>query len=436
MSRSPNSRTRSALPLLVPFVVVLIAALAGCQRDPVGGALGPGDPSADGTGRWVSVAARMGSDTPPADIATVDFAGQSMHLWPYTGNSFDGTSVDPMNLIFVGKADPRAIRAALMSLDGNRTAFGMPDVYPFNATWSDAAGSVQTAYGDGEGWVGSVIQLQLGRYEYGRGHLRLFRTGKTFGSGGVWTLGAAHFEILIPGTADHQVLSWEVARQIVVVDLMRTGLLDAEAPLVETEVIYQAPTYRDIPPYIYNELPEELRNLIGGPPVPVSEPVGILSSGRATILNLAGEATIAPGTWTDAFTLEYGQFAPKPFCDATGTEWIYLEGPVSIAKTVTVDGSLGLSFVHALTGRLKVTPMDMTVQPPVPSGPSYYANVGEEQNGTTSTGDALVMAAVKQLGSGEGGVQMLRTRLRIGTFGLDRYTAEMKCLGPEETRLP
>ena len=37
--------------------------------------------------------------------------------------------------------------------------------------------------------------------------------------------GAAHFEVLIPGTTDHQVLSWIVARDLVVGDLMRSGLL-------------------------------------------------------------------------------------------------------------------------------------------------------------------------------------------------------------------
>jgi len=182
-------------PLLsIACTLGVMALLAGCSQDPVR----PSASSLAGSGdRSVSGAREITAPGPPADIATVEFGGQTLHLWPYTGGSFDGTPSDPINLVFVGKADPRAIRAALLALDGDRTAFGYPNDYPFNATWSDANGDVQTSYADGEGWVGNVIQLQLGRYEFGRVHLRLFRTGSAFGDGGVWTLGGAHFEILI-----------------------------------------------------------------------------------------------------------------------------------------------------------------------------------------------------------------------------------------------
>jgi len=421
-------------PLLsIACTLGVMSLLAGCSQDPVR----PSASSLAGSGdRSVSGAREITAPGPPADIATVEFGGQTLHLWPYTGASFDGTPSDPINLVFVGKADPRAIRAALLALDGDRTAFGYPNDYPFNATWSDANGDVQTSYADGEGWVGNVIQLQLGRYEFGRVHLRLFRTGSAFGDGGVWTLGGAHFEILIPGTADHWPLSWEVARQIVVVDLMRTGLLDPTNPVGETGVISATPTFRDIPAPLYNALPEALRNLIGGPPVPVTDPVGILSSGKATILNLASAAPITPGTWNDAFTLNYDFVTAKPFCNEGGMEYVHLAGPISLGTAVSVDGNGLLSYSKTISGRLQVTPVDPTVMPPAPIGTPYYVNVGEESIGQIASDAASVQSMAKRIGTGDGGAQLQMKKLRVGTYGTDSYRAEEKCLGPEETGRP
>jgi hypothetical protein len=176
----------------------------------------------------------------------VDFDGQQIRFWPYTGTSLEESPMDPVNLLFVGDADPLRVRATLLSLDGNRP--GVPPVPPFDQPWRDCVrGSVQTAHTDpGLGWLGSVIQLSLGDYGPLRVHLRLFRTGAGFGEGGCWTLGAAHFEMLIPDTADHQVLDWEIAEQIVVGDLLRSGLLDIEAPMTSTGSINASP-FRTIP---------------------------------------------------------------------------------------------------------------------------------------------------------------------------------------------
>jgi arylamine N-acetyltransferase len=41
------------------------------------------------------------------------------------------------------------------------------------------------------------------------------------------TRGAAHIEILTPGTAEHEVLSWELAKQCVAYDVGRTQTLTA-----------------------------------------------------------------------------------------------------------------------------------------------------------------------------------------------------------------
>jgi len=63
---------------------------------------------------------------PPAGLVTVPFGGDELTWWPYTVMDFSGDPVDPGNLIFAGQADPLRIRAALLALNGDRTAFGFP----------------------------------------------------------------------------------------------------------------------------------------------------------------------------------------------------------------------------------------------------------------------------------------------------------------------
>src|SRR5258708_3059584 len=82
----------------------------------------------------------------PADLITMEDAGHSLTFWPYTSAGLSDQPSDPINLVFVGKASPVAIRAALMALDGDRSSLGLPPVAPFNARWTDAFGDAQGSY--------------------------------------------------------------------------------------------------------------------------------------------------------------------------------------------------------------------------------------------------------------------------------------------------
>ncbi|MGH7534104.1 MAG: hypothetical protein ACREMG_00820, partial [Gemmatimonadales bacterium] len=164
--------------LHVPALALSLALLiTACEDGPSIG----GPPSAE--------ASQAVSTLPPADLVSISSGGGSLTLWPYTGADFSGAPQDPINLVFTGKSDPRAIRAALFSLPGNRSAFGFPDVFPFNCTWSDAIGDLQTGYNQTVGWTGSAIQLQCASFSPIRFHVRLFDAGPV-------TLGNAHFEVL------------------------------------------------------------------------------------------------------------------------------------------------------------------------------------------------------------------------------------------------
>jgi hypothetical protein len=202
-----------------------------------------------------------------------------------------------------------------------------------------------------------------------RFHLRLF-------SAGAFTVANAHFELLIPGTADHQVLSWELAEQLVALDMRRTGLLDPAQPFGATAGINEAP-FRTIPAEIYNLLPAGLTAAIGGPSAPVSAPVPIASDGAATIVRLVGRAAPSPGQATQEFPIEYDQVIPRPFCAASPAELVRVHGPVTLRKTVGLTASGELTSEFHADGRLEITPIDPTTGQP--SGPTYEAEVQENQ---------------------------------------------------------
>jgi hypothetical protein len=409
--------------VIVVVVGVGVALLAGCSNENLTGLDNPAGVADRGL-----VADRAGTatsgETPPAGLTQVDVGGESLTLWPYTGRDFSGTPVDPVNLIFVGEVDPTQIRDVLLNLDGDRTAFGFPPAFPFNATWTEAIGDVQTNFAGNEGWLGNVIQLQLGSYESARFHLRLFRTGEAYGGGGEWTVGAAHFEVLIPGTAEHQVLSWEHAEQIVMVDLVRSGLLGA-AP-APSDIINEVGAFREIPPFIYNELPADLKMFIGGPTGPVDAPVGIPTDGRATVLNLAGTAPAVTGPRVQQFTLNYDQVIPKPFCSDGPTDWVYISGPVNIRQTVETDD--GYQYHSEISGTLIATPVDIMQSPPVPVGDSFQAEIGDKQHGFLRDGHARVDFQTKRVAPQGGGTEMNMTHLKVATRGEKTYREKAMCL--------
>jgi len=424
----PQAAARCAL------LLGLLAVTAGCEKalDPVlnetlhtTGIARATNGAAPDAAQAAATAAASGYPA-PATRVPLALGGSTVALWPYTESGLDGNASDPVNLIFVGAADPVAIRNALLALDGERGALGFPPVAPFNARWSDAIGDVQATYVDGEGWTGGVIQLQLGDYAPLRVHLRLFRVAAPLADGSSWTVGAAHFEVLIPGTADHQVLSWELAEQIVAADLARSGLLAAGSPSTTPLTINDAPSFRTIPAVIYNGLPAELTALVGGPAAPVANDVPIATDGHATILNLAGRAPAA-GARAQRFTLTYGQIVPRPLCSQGPYDYIAVRGPVEFSAAANVDADGQYVYRASYAGKLVAVPVDVTQNPPVEAGAAFDAQVGEQQRGTLGAGRAEVSAVTRRLVKGAGGSQWEHRYLRVASDGALRSDVETRC---------
>lgn len=397
-------------------MVVLVAGLWGCSdRAPL-----PTSSSDDAS----SLLSRSASANVPTGLVDVTAASESLMLWPYTGDNFSGTPVDPVNLVFAGAVDATAIRDALLALDGDRSAAGFPPVSPFNDTWSDALGGVQTTYAQGCGWIGSVVQLCLGGYGPVRVHLRLFETRQPFGGGGKWTVGAAHFEILIPGTTDHQVLGWELAEQIVALDLMRSGLTVAGS---SSGVINAAPDFRSIPAVIYNGIPDELKIICGLPPGPSAVDVPIPSNGEATVLTVAGGVPRIADERATSFELQFSQVIPKPFCSDGQFDYVLVEGPVSLRKTVRTSDRGVYAYDAMIRGQLTATPVDVTQNPPVPVGEPSKVSASDVQHGFISGKDARVSMQGKRIIIGHGAESQF-TRLEVHENGVNDFSVHVKCL--------
>ena len=405
--------------LMVLIAAVVCLVWVGCDSTH-----SPLDSVATDAGK---LSAMLTSDMPsgeypaPAGQITVDFLGANLTFWPYTGVDFSGTPQDPINLIFYGNADPRDIRAALLSLDGDRTAFGIPNAPPWNATWDDAIGDVQVSYGDGEGWAGGVIQLACGEYGPLRFHIRLFKVGQ-------WTVGNAHFEMLIPGTADHEVLSWERAEEFVMADMYRCGLLDGSVPMGISQYVNQAP-FRQIPSYIYNELPPDLRDYIGGPDGDIGEEetVPVETDGIIPVFNLAGKAPRVAEVRTQSFTIEYGQYIPKPFCNSSPYDVVRVDGPVNLIQTseLTEDGQYRVTF--RAEGELAVVPI-------YPEGEPLTAVVKEHHDGWMTDYAAAASSLLHQdiVPASDPNSGSLLKRLRVNSNGPDGFQVLLHCPGTDD----
>jgi hypothetical protein len=408
--RGGNMRSLTILALVAASLLVLAS---GCQK-----ALDPVD-NFDSIGIDDESPAYVVNDEYPAPALTVTATqgDQSLEFWPYTGTSFNGQPQDPINLIFIGKADPREIMHALLSLDGNRADF--PPVPPFTSTWTDAIGDVQTAWGAPSGWTGGAVQLACGNYDQVRFHLRLFRMGE-------WTVGNAHFEVLIPGTADHQVLSWELAEQFVAYDLIRSGLLSETDGVTPTAQINDSP-FRTIPAIIYNELPVELRQLIGGPLDDVTDDVPIATDGHAVILNLASAAQAITQVRVQDFVLDFDQVISKPFCSSGPEDYVYVSGPVRLYQRVAVLANGNYIMHFDAQAELSVTPVNPFTGEPV--GNTLKAMVQEQHDGLITDQQAFAAGRLSQklLPPSDPDAGRLSVFLKAGEGPGDLYRRTTQC---------
>ena len=383
-------------------MIAAVAAIAACSD-----AHPTAAPSAIAGRARVSAIQDQNDPAPPAGLVTVD----GSTFWPYTGENFTGTPQDPINAIFTGYADPLRIRAALRRLDGNRTAFGMPNVAPFNCTWKDAIGDEQTGFGEAEGWTGSAVQLACGDWSL-RFHLRLFAEGSV-------TLAGTHWDLNVPGTNEHEVISWEVPEQLLAVDMIRSGLL-AGAPTL-TAQINAAPTFRVIRAPVYAGIPPQLKAIAGitaGPAIP--------TDGRARLFNIGTEEPIVADVVEQQFTIQFNQFIPKPFCGGPA-DFLFVQGPIVFTGVARVTPSGTYHRESTATADLTAVPVNPLTGQPI-GAPLRGLVTDEHLAEINPAGVSARGHKLQQLFDAGGVLQASQEdKISAGTRGNDDFTRVVNC---------
>jgi hypothetical protein len=351
--------------------------------------------------------------TAPAQLVTIQQGDVDATVWPYTSTGFSTTPQDPINLVFAGAADPRQICATPLALPGS----GRPGpLAGFTCTWSDAVGDPQTSYSEREGWVPSALQLQCGNFSGPRFHIRIFREGNV-------TVANAHYEILIPGTNMHEVLSWELAQGLVTADIARSGFLGA-APSLTTQ-INAAPYYRAVQAPIAASLTAQqiaglglLVNLDGTASIP--------SDGRASVLTLASAPSVTEGVVESNFVIQFGQVIPKPFCATGTTGYLFASGPITVhMRSGIVDGN----FESITTSEGTLTLMEFNPSTRQPTSAPYQGVVSEKTSVKLTNGSGWVDFFSSRFETPDAGsTRGSRTEIfRAREHGLDDYKLDISC---------
>jgi hypothetical protein len=402
--------SHSPRPLTAAILLATAAAACSDTREP--------------TAPLPDLRASAQSAPAPSPLATTTSGSAALELWPYTSDDFTNPK-DPVNLLFVGNADPRSIRAALLSVSEDHSGFPLP----FVCRWEDIPeGGIQSTYAAGTGWTGSAIQLACGDYAGLRFHLRLFAAGD-------WTIGAAHVEFLIPGTTEHQVLSWEVAEQFVTFDLYRSGV----GGLIGSAVINDQPAFRTIQGQIVGLLASDptLAPLLAiACPTGVQLPwacdgstdVGILTDGSATILGLEGEVAAETGSFHRTSTVQFDQAIPKPFCVDAAFPFVHVNGPIELREHWVLTPSNNYIARFQARGRLLLTPVNPETGA---MGESYTAMVYEQHRAMLTDRQNQVAQVVMQVEVPPASPfhGMLAIRFGVGPNGMASYDASLTCGG-------
>jgi hypothetical protein len=157
----------------------------------------------------------------------------------------------------------------------------------------------------------------------------------------------------------------------------------------------------------------------------VGAPVDIATDGRATRFELGGPADPAPGT-EQQFVVQFDQVIPRPFC-AAGPEFLHVQGPVELHKTVRVTPAGALRSEFLAQGRLRLTPVDPSTG--APSGETYEAEVKDHQVARFDDdgGQVSGLATQMELPQDVSGRGRKSVRLKVGPGSVTLSDQDIDC---------
>ena len=276
---------------------------------------------------------------------------------------------DPINLVFPAPTDVLALRHALLT--GGSVSPTEAGIDVGTTDWSDAVGEVQAVFSPNLGTAISTVQLQLGGFRGRRCHLRLFAFPD-------FTLGAAHFEALPPGSFEHQVLSWSAGEAVVLAALSRAGVVGrversqmdpASMPRPLSEEYARDPRHADV--WKVGGAPRES---LGGMFVPGDD--------RVAVVHLTDLPAAPPETLMSTFELPLDSRLAVPLGPGP-PERRHSRGTMHVEHRVRVsDGRMAVRTCATGTLEVAMTPVDGPN-----SVPSDHAG---SNSGSSTPGDVRV----------------------------------------------
>jgi hypothetical protein len=232
-----------------------------------------------------------------------------------------------------------------------------------------------------------------------------------------------HYEILIPGTNMHEVLSWELAQSLVTADLARSGYLGAAPTL--SAVITASPYYRAVQAPVAASLSgAQISGL--GLSVNGDGSASIPNDGRAAILTVASAPTATEGTIDSDFVIQFAQVIPKPFCTTGTTGYLFASGPITVhMRSGIVDGNF--ESLTTSEGSLTLVEFNPVTRQPV-SAP-YQGVVSEKTSVKLTNGSGWVNFLSTRVETPDAGsTRGSRTELlRAREDGRDDYKLDIIC---------
>jgi hypothetical protein len=233
------------------------------------------------------------------------------------------------------------------------------------------------------------------------------------------TIGGTHWDLNVPGTNEHEVISWEVPEQLLMVDMIRTGLL-AGLPQ-ETAQINDAPTFRVIRAPVYAGIPLALKTIAGitgGPAIP--------TNGRARLFNVGTEEPIVPDVVEQQFTIQFNQIIPKPFCGGP-SDFLRVQGPIVFTGVARVTPSGTYQRESSATADLTAVAVNPFNGQPI-GAPLHGLVTDDHVAGINPAGVSANAHKLQQLFDAGGVLQASQDdKISAGTRGHDDFTRVVNC---------
>jgi len=161
----------------------------------------------------------------------------------------------------------------------------------------------------------------------------------------------------------------------------------------------------------------------------VTDPVPILTDGKATIFNAAESFGFTPGKFKEFSVINFSQVIPKPFCSSGPFDYLLVSGPITLRQLVLVTPSGNYISQFQAVGHLDLTPVNPLTNPPTPIGETYRAQVNEHHKSiitqkNTLTSNFQMQIEIPPSGPFHG---KLVIKVKIGPNGPAQEQVEVIC---------